>query len=308
MKFLLPIAILIKSFTLFAQQTDSLLSAAYYWKNQVPIKEQTGIMRRILKGKTFALEYFEVHAATIDPGKTPQQSYVHNDQEELMIVKEGQLKITIAGKSKTLGPGSIAFVMPGDQHLADNAGNTDATLFILKFKGKLSMDAAGAKQPGTSFMLDWNDLRTTNTGKGYRRDFFDKPTSQLGEFEMHTTALNADSVSHAPHTHVQEEIVLILRGNVEMFIDGKYYQGSVGDLYFLSSNTPHALKISARINVNILLFSGEIDYEKTYYSNHEFVIPVRAILFAGKIACSYPGQHDIAKRRQHKYLGLGFQK
>jgi hypothetical protein len=29
-----------------------------------------------------------------------------------MIVKEGQLKITIAGKSKTLGPGSIAFVMP----------------------------------------------------------------------------------------------------------------------------------------------------------------------------------------------------
>src|SRR4030095_4576778 len=117
MKCLLTIAILINTFILFAQQTDSLLSAAYYWKNQVPVKEETGIMRRILKGKTLALEYFEVHAATIDAGKTPQQSYTHNDQEELMIIKEGQLKITIAGKSKILGPGSIAFVMPGDEHL-----------------------------------------------------------------------------------------------------------------------------------------------------------------------------------------------
>ncbi len=199
-------------------------------------------MRRILAGKTFALNYLEIHAATIDAGKTRQPSYIHNDQEELMIVKEGLVKITIAGKSKTLGPGSIAFVMPGDEHLVDNAGSSDATFFILKYKGKLSIDTVKANQYGGSFFLDWNDLKTTNTGKGYRRDFFNKPTSQIGQFEMHTTALNADSVSHAPHTHVQEEIILILRGNVEMFIDGKYYKGSVGDLYFLSSNTPHALK------------------------------------------------------------------
>jgi (S)-ureidoglycine aminohydrolase len=71
-------------------------------------------MRRILAGKTFALNYFEIHAATLDAGKTPQPSYIHSDQEELMIVKEGQLKITIAGKSKILGPGSVAFVMPGE--------------------------------------------------------------------------------------------------------------------------------------------------------------------------------------------------
>lgn len=59
---------------------------------------------------------------------------------------------------------------------------------------------------------------------------------------MHTTALNADSISHAPHTHIQEEIILVLRGNVEMHIDGKYFKGTVGDLYFISANVPHALK------------------------------------------------------------------
>jgi (S)-ureidoglycine aminohydrolase len=242
MKIILAVATLINTFTLAAQKPDSLLSGVYYWKDHEPKKEETGIIRRILEGKTFALDYFEIHASTIEPGKIPQPSYMHNDQEELMIVKEGQLKITISGKSKILGPGSIAFVMPGEEHVVDNAGNSEATFFILKYKGKFPMDTERGKQSLGSFMLDWNDLKTTSTGKGYRRDFFNRPTSQLNQFEMHTTALNADSVSHTPHTHVPEEIVLILRGNVEMFIDGKYYKGSAGDLYFLSSNVPHALK------------------------------------------------------------------
>jgi (S)-ureidoglycine aminohydrolase len=131
--------------------------------------------------------------------------------------------------------------MPGDEHGIENAGNTQATYYILKYKGKLPNIERG-KEAGGSFMLDWNELTTKNTGKGYRRDFFNRATSQLKQFEMHTTALNADSVSHAPHTHVQEEIILILKGNVEMYIDGKLHKGSAGDLYFISANVPHALK------------------------------------------------------------------
>ena len=227
---------------LFAQKNDSLLSDVYYWNTLEARKEDTRTRRQVLEGKTFALSYFEIHTSTLEPGKAPHPPHVHDDYEELMIVKEGQVKITIEGKSKILGPGSIAFAMPGDEHGIENAGTTQATYFILKYKGKMPMNLERAKQAGGSFMLDRNELKTSNTGKGYRRDFFNRATSQLGQFEMHTTALNADSLSHAPHTHIQEEIVLILRGNVEMFIDGKLYKGAAGDLYFLSSNTPHALK------------------------------------------------------------------
>jgi len=225
-----------------AQKNDSILSDVYYWNKLEPIKEDTRVRRQVLEGKTFALGYFEIHASTLEPGKAPHPPHTHVDQEELMIVKEGQVKITITGQSKLLGSGSIAFAMPGDEHGIENAGNTIATYYILKYKGTLPMDLERAKKAGGSFMLDWNDLKTNNTGKGYRRDFFNRATSQLAQFEMHTTALNADSVSHAPHTHIQEEVILILRGNVEMYIDGKLYKGSVGDLYFLSANVPHALK------------------------------------------------------------------
>ena len=233
---------IINAFSTIAQKSDSLLSGVYYWNKLEPVKEDTRVRRQILEGKTFALSYFEIHTSTLEPGNAPHPPHVHADQEELMIVKEGQVKITIAGQSKILGPGSIAFAMPGDEHGIENAGKTQATYFILRYKGKLPMNLERAKLTGGSFMFDWNDLKTNNTGKGYRRDFFNRGTSQLNQFEMHTTALNADSVSHAPHTHVQEEVILILRGNVEMYIDGKLYKGAAGDLYFLSANVPHALK------------------------------------------------------------------
>jgi len=241
MKKIFLLLFIIISLTTVGQKNDSLLSGVYYWNKLETVKEDTRIRRQVLEGKTFALSYFEIHTSTVEPGKASHLPHVHDDQEELMIVKEGQVKITIAGKSKILGPGSIAFAMPGDEHGIENAGNTQATYYILKYKGKLPNIERG-KQAGGSFMLDWNELKTNNTGKGYRRDFFNRATSQLKQFEMHTTALNADSVSHAPHTHVQEEIILILRGNVEMYIDGKLHKGAAGDLYFISANVPHALK------------------------------------------------------------------
>lgn len=231
---------IMNAFTTMGQKNDSLLSGVYYWNKLVPIKEDTRIRRQILDGKTFALANFEIHTSTLEPGKAPHPPHTHADQEELMIVKEGTVKITVNGISKVLGPGSIAFAMPGDEHGIENAGKKQATYFILKYRGRQPNIERG-KQAGGSFMLDWNDLQPKNTGKGYRKDFFNRATSQLAQFEMHTTALNADSVSHAPHTHVQEEVLIILRGNVTMYIDGKLLPASAGDLVFLPSLIPHAL-------------------------------------------------------------------
>ena len=99
-----------------------------------------------------------------------------------------------------------------------------------------------AKQNGGSFMINWDTVTVKKTDKGQRREFFNKPTSQLVKFEMHTTALNAGLDSHAPHTHKEEEIILIIKGNVTMHIDGKLYPAGPGDVVFLSSGVPHALK------------------------------------------------------------------
>jgi len=116
MKGILFIFFVVNITSLQAQKNDSILSGVYYWNKLEPIKEDTRVRRQVLEGKTFALEYFEIHASTLEPGKAPHPPHTHADQEELMIVKEGQVKITIARQSKILGPGSIAFAMPGDEH------------------------------------------------------------------------------------------------------------------------------------------------------------------------------------------------
>ena len=241
MRLRLLILFVVSTSSLASQKTDSLPSHVYHWDSLAVKKQTTWIKRSIIEGSTHSLSWFEVTAITLDPGKAPPPSSAYYDMEELLIIEEGMLNITIDGVSRKMGAGSVAFIMPRIVHGVSNAGNTKATYYVLKYKGKQPMDIDRAKRAGGSFALDWNELPTSNTDKGYRRDFFNRPTSQLGQFEMHTTALNAGEESHAPHTHVQEEIILILRGHVEMYIDGDRYKASPGDVVFLSSRIPHAL-------------------------------------------------------------------
>ena len=226
---------------LLAQKTDSLPSHVYLWDSLETKRQNKETRRLIMGGSTNSLSWLEVTAVTLEPGNVSPPLRVYDDAEELFIVLEGQLNINLYGVNKIVGAGSIAFAMTGTVHGISNAGNTKATYYVLKYKGKLPIDIERAKRAGGSFILDWNDLKTANTGKGYRRDFFNRPTSHLAQFEMHTTALNAGEESHLPHTHVQEEIILILRGHVEMYINGDRYNASAGDVVFLSSRIPHAL-------------------------------------------------------------------
>lgn len=242
MKSFLLLFALVSALYLKAQKTDSLPPRVYELAKLESVKEETRVRKQVMEGSTTSLSYFEVHTTTVQPGKAAHPPHVHDDMEELIIVKEGNLKITIKGESKIVGPGSVGFAMPGDEHGFENAGSTAATYYVLKYKSKLPMDIERAKQNGGSFVLNWNDLPMAKTEKGGRREFFNKPTSQLQKFEMHTTALNPGLDSHAPHTHKEEEIILILRGNVTMHIGDNFYKAAPGDVVFLSSMIPHALK------------------------------------------------------------------
>jgi len=226
---------------LFAQKTDSLPPGVYHWDSLVTTVEESRARKQVMEGSTTSLVHFEVHATSIQPGKAPHPPHTHADEEELIIVKEGQVKITINGVSNTLGPGSVAYAIPLEEHGIVNTGNTQATYYILKYKSRLPMELERAKKNGGSFMINWDTVTVKKTDKGQRREFVNKPTSQLLKFEMHTTALNEGLDSHAPHTHKEEEIILILKGNVIMHVGDKTYSAGPGDIVFLPSMILHNL-------------------------------------------------------------------
>ena len=103
--------------------------------------------------------------------------------------------------------------------------------------------AADATKPilgPTTF--DWNDMKVTKTDVGEVRQLVRQPTATLDELEMHVTTLNPGTTSHPPHTHLNEELVIIREGTVEVFNSGKWVRLGPGSVIFNASNDPHALR------------------------------------------------------------------
>jgi (S)-ureidoglycine aminohydrolase len=227
---------------IYAQQQDNFLSSRVYSWSSLPVKKEGSVLQRqVLKGRTTALSHFEINTTTLSAGQQPHFAKIFIDADELIIVKEGTLTLKLRDTMHTLDPGGIAFIMAGDLHGVENKTSTPVTYYVLKYSSGRPADTITSKKAGGTFALDWNQTVYKTTDKGGRRDFFNRPTSHVKKFEMHTTALRPGVDSHAPHTHPEEEIVLILKGKVEMHIAGKLYKAEPGDVVFLSSGVSHAL-------------------------------------------------------------------
>lgn len=89
---------------------------------------------------------------------------------------------------------------------------------------------------------DWNKLTVQKTDVGEIRNLVRQPTATLSELEMHVTTLNPGLSSHPPHTHPNEELVIIDTGTVETLSGGKWERLGPGSVIFNASNAPHALR------------------------------------------------------------------
>lgn len=107
--------------------------------------------------------------------------------------------------------------------------------------------AAGAYAEGKAAILgpavwDWNRLAPEKTEVGAIRNLVRQPTATLDELEMHVTTLNPGLSSHAPHTHPNEELVIVREGNVEVLSGGSWKRIGPGSVVFNAANAPHALR------------------------------------------------------------------
>ncbi len=240
MLFLLIILLSI-SMPLIAQQPP-VGSKVYRWEEAKITSSDIRVRRHFLKGSTHDLSHLELHATTLSPGQPLHPLHTHEQREELIIIKEGSVEVVIEEEKQVLGPGSVALVMPGDRHNLTNVGQDSASFYILLYTAKSEPNQQRATEAGGSLIVKWKDIPFQERKKGGVRSFFERPTAMLKRLEMHVTTLNPGIQSHPPHTHRPAEIILMLEGESQEFIDGEYFQGSEGDLYFLGSETEHTIK------------------------------------------------------------------
>ena len=239
-KIFLALALLVS--TALMAQNDTLRSGVYSLKN---IKsEMAGKIerRKLLEGSTLDLANLEIHSSTLLPGETNHPPKATMDAEELIIIKEGTAKATVEDSTKTLGPGGLILLLAGDKQSILNTSDKPLTYYVLAYKSKDGLNIQRGKAGGGSFMKDWRDYVTLKTDKGESRPIFDQPSSMFKRFDVHATALNPGNVSHPPHTHRSEEIILMIKGNGEIQIGETFHKATIGDVILLNSNVPHAFK------------------------------------------------------------------
>ena len=88
----------------------------------------------------------------------------------------------------------------------------------------------------------WSDLKPHKTEVGERREVVQQPTRTLDELEMHITTLNPRTASHPPHTHPNEEMVIVKEGTLQAHVNGKEIVVGPGSVLFFASLQPHAVQ------------------------------------------------------------------
>lgn len=236
MKALLILPLIVAS-VLAKAQTDTLPAAVYQW-GQGTIQKEKGLEKRqIAHGSTRDLYELNVYAVTLEKDKTLTSYPREKDLEKLVIVKSGTLMLKTGDSVKAIGPRSLALIMAGDTYHCGNTGTGPVTFYVLTYRPK----AAGSRK-GEVLIKDWQALPVTTSDKGASRPFFNRPSALFSKFEAHATQLNPGYASHAPHTHRAEEIILLIKGRVQMQIGEGFHDAATGDLVFLESEVPHAAK------------------------------------------------------------------
>ena len=99
-----------------------------------------------------------------------------------------------------------------------------------------------ARQVLDSTTWKWEDIAARDTDVGQYRHVVRQPTRTLEELEIHITTLKPHTSSHAPHTHPNEEMVIIKEGTLQAHVNGKEIVVGPGSVLFFASLQPHAVQ------------------------------------------------------------------
>jgi len=215
-------------------------SQTFIWDQYTPNKTENGETREFLTNcSTNYLEHFQIKAITINPEKSFSRKNFSSKAEQLLIIKEGRMTLTLNKKNFSIGPGSIILSGCNDNIEIFNSDTNPLTFFLFQWKTK------NGKTPVSNFsakVIDWQNVQFKPTEKGGVRTFLKIPTDLLTEFEMHVTTLDEGIKSHDPHTHPDDEIILVKTGMVEEVVNGTAYQMGGGSFILLNGNEPHGIR------------------------------------------------------------------
>lgn len=109
-----------------------LASDMHIWDKMTVTQTPLGERRAVFDGPTTTLDNLHCHITTLRPGEKSGEPRKHL-QEEVIIVKEGQVEANYDGQAKIGGPGSVIFFAAGATTFLRNAGTTPCTYIVVYY-------------------------------------------------------------------------------------------------------------------------------------------------------------------------------
>ena len=219
---------------------QAIASTVYSWEH-APVVKQTGYeVRTLLEGTTRDFSHLIVQATTL-LAHQPSQPAQELDEEALLVIKSGELSLTLAGKRKTVGPGSVVLIMPGDEYRIENKANQPLTYYLMRYTSNEMPDLDLYRLAGGSFWVDGQEVSATADHRGGVRQLFAGGSVMSSRVVMQVTTLDAGLRRQPPHTHRAAEIVIILNHAAQANIGGASVGAQVGDVIFVESDVSHSI-------------------------------------------------------------------
>lgn len=114
-----------------ARAANGILPAKVYPFAELPVRGNGGNQfRPVLSGKTHTGFEIELHETRLEQGARPHPPH-HHAHEEIFLIREGTVEVTLAGRSTRIGPGSVAYVASNVEHGIRNVGSSYAQYFVI---------------------------------------------------------------------------------------------------------------------------------------------------------------------------------
>lgn len=90
--------------------------------------------------------------------------------------------------------------------------------------------------------LNEQQAKLTREPFGDLRIYFDGPTDQLRSMTAGSLRLKAGMSPHPPHTHREEEFMVITEGTGVITVDGRTMKVGPGSMMYCAANKPHGIE------------------------------------------------------------------
>ncbi len=111
---------------------NKLPSTIVPWDQMKATPTAIGLRRDVVDGPTATLDKLHCHVTTLNPGESSGLPSRHL-HEEMILIQDGIIEVTLDGRTQTVGAGSILFFTTNAVTALRNAGDAPATYAVIHF-------------------------------------------------------------------------------------------------------------------------------------------------------------------------------